>query len=144
MTPRLRKMHKPEQIVATLRDADVMLNAGKDLTVVLKGFEIGEASVSDSYRKAVGSPGPLFFPAELPGLSLPPPPLGRLSIAARSAAHGRRRRIEVPRLHSPLVPLDAGNGFVKRTLDRLERCAALRTAVERNGAKWSERRRRRG
>ena len=35
MTPRRRKKHKPEQIVAKLRDADAMLNAGKDLAAVL-------------------------------------------------------------------------------------------------------------
>jgi putative transposase len=35
MTLRRRKRHKPEQIVAKLRDADAMLNDGKDLTAVL-------------------------------------------------------------------------------------------------------------
>jgi putative transposase len=30
MTSKRRKKHKPEQIVAKLRDADAMLNAGKD------------------------------------------------------------------------------------------------------------------
>jgi len=35
MTPRRRKKHKPEQIGAKLRDADAMLNAGKDLAAVL-------------------------------------------------------------------------------------------------------------
>ena len=31
MTTRRRKRHNPEQIVRKLRDADAMLNAGKDL-----------------------------------------------------------------------------------------------------------------
>jgi putative transposase len=36
MTSKRRKKHKPEQIVAQLRDADAMLNAGKDLAAVLQ------------------------------------------------------------------------------------------------------------
>jgi transposase-like protein len=39
-----RKRHGPEQIVAKLRDADVMLNSGKDLAVVLQSLEISEAT----------------------------------------------------------------------------------------------------
>jgi transposase-like protein len=39
-----RKRHGPEQIVAKLRDADVMLNSGKDLAVVLQSLEITEAT----------------------------------------------------------------------------------------------------
>jgi putative transposase len=31
MTTRRRKKHRPEEIVAKLRDADAMLNAGMDL-----------------------------------------------------------------------------------------------------------------
>jgi hypothetical protein len=31
MTTRRRKKHRPEEIVAKLRDAEAMLNAGKDL-----------------------------------------------------------------------------------------------------------------
>ena len=34
MTTRGRKRHRPDQIVAKLRDADAMLNAGKDPAVV--------------------------------------------------------------------------------------------------------------
>ena len=45
MTPRRRKKHKPEQIVAKLRDADAMLNAGKDLATVLQALEISEATL---------------------------------------------------------------------------------------------------
>jgi hypothetical protein len=33
MTSKRRKKHKPEQIVAKLRDADAMLNTAKDLEV---------------------------------------------------------------------------------------------------------------
>lgn len=46
MTPRRRKKHKPEQIVAKLRDADAMLNAGKDLAAVLQSLEISEATLA--------------------------------------------------------------------------------------------------
>jgi putative transposase len=44
MTSKRRKKHKPEQIVAKLRDADAMLNAGKDLAAVLQALEISEAT----------------------------------------------------------------------------------------------------
>jgi putative transposase len=39
-----RKRHRPEQIVQKLRDADAMLNAGKDLAAVLQALEICEAT----------------------------------------------------------------------------------------------------
>ena len=38
------KRHSPEQIVRKLRDADAMLNAGKDLAVVLQALEVSESS----------------------------------------------------------------------------------------------------
>jgi putative transposase len=41
---RRRKRHSPEQIVRKLRDADAMLNAGKDLAAVLQALEITESS----------------------------------------------------------------------------------------------------
>ena len=41
---RRRKRHSPEQIVRKLRDADAMLNAGKDLAAVLQALEISEAT----------------------------------------------------------------------------------------------------
>lgn len=44
MTNKRRKRHTPEQIVKKLRDADAMLNAGKDLAVVLQTLEISEAT----------------------------------------------------------------------------------------------------
>lgn len=37
-----KKRHRPEQIVAKLRDADVMLNTGKDLAAVLQTLEVSE------------------------------------------------------------------------------------------------------
>lgn len=44
MTKTRRKRHSPEQIVKKLRDADSMLNAGKDLGAVLQSLEIAEAT----------------------------------------------------------------------------------------------------
>lgn len=38
------KRHSPEQIVAKLRDAAAMLNAGKDLAVVIQTLEVSEAT----------------------------------------------------------------------------------------------------
>jgi len=46
MTTRRRKRHSPEQIVTKLRDADAMLNAGKDLAAVLQALEVSEATYS--------------------------------------------------------------------------------------------------
>ena len=39
-TRKRRKRHKPDEIVRKLRDADAMLNAGKDLTAVLQKLEV--------------------------------------------------------------------------------------------------------
>ena len=44
MTTKRRKRHSPEQIVRKLRDADAMLNAGKDLAAVLQALEVSEAT----------------------------------------------------------------------------------------------------
>jgi putative transposase len=44
MTTKRRKRHNPEQIVRKLRDADALLNAGKDLASVLQTLEISESS----------------------------------------------------------------------------------------------------
>lgn len=44
MTKPGRKRHTPEQIVKKLRDADAMLNAGKELAVVLQTLEVSEAT----------------------------------------------------------------------------------------------------
>jgi putative transposase len=41
---RRRKRHNAEQIVRKLRDADAMLNAGKDLTAVLQLLEVSEST----------------------------------------------------------------------------------------------------
>jgi putative transposase len=39
-----RKRHSPEQIVSKLRDAEVMLNSGKDLAAVLQTLEVCKAT----------------------------------------------------------------------------------------------------
>ena len=44
MTRRRGKRHSPEQIVRKLRDADAMLNAGKDQAAVLQALEVSEAT----------------------------------------------------------------------------------------------------
>ena len=53
MTTRRRKRHSPEQIVAKLRDADAMLNSGKDLAVVLQTLEVSE-STFERWRNQYG------------------------------------------------------------------------------------------
>jgi hypothetical protein len=44
MTTRRRKKHRPKEIVAKLRDAEAMLNAGKDLAAVLQALEVSEST----------------------------------------------------------------------------------------------------
>ena len=44
MTKKKRKRHTPEQIVKKLRDAETMLNAGKELAAVLQALEVSEAT----------------------------------------------------------------------------------------------------
>jgi transposase-like protein len=46
MTTRRRKKHRPEEIVAKLRDADAMLSAGKDMAAVLQSLEVSEATLT--------------------------------------------------------------------------------------------------
>ena len=53
MTTRRRKRHTPEQIVRKLRDADAMLNAGKDLATVLQSLEVSESKY-DRWLKQYG------------------------------------------------------------------------------------------
>lgn len=48
-----RKKHTPEQIVSKLRDADVMLNSGKDLAVVLQSLGVSDATYH-RWRKQYG------------------------------------------------------------------------------------------
>ena len=45
MSVKRRKRHNPEQIVRKLRDADALLNAGKDLSAVLQSLEVSEATL---------------------------------------------------------------------------------------------------
>ena len=42
MTKQRRRRHTPEQIVKKLRDADAMLNSGKELAAVLQSLEVSE------------------------------------------------------------------------------------------------------
>jgi len=44
MTKR-RKKHRPDGIVVKLRDADAMLNAGKDLAAVLQALEVSDSTL---------------------------------------------------------------------------------------------------
>jgi transposase-like protein len=53
MTTRRRKKHRPEEVVAKLRDADAMLNAGKDLAAVLQALEVSESTL-DHWRAQYG------------------------------------------------------------------------------------------
>lgn len=53
MTTRRRKRHNPEEIVRKLRDADAMLNAGKDPAAVLQALEISQPTL-DRWRKEYG------------------------------------------------------------------------------------------
>jgi transposase-like protein len=53
MGTKRRKRHSPEQIVRKLRDADAMLNAGKDLAAVLQALEASESTL-DCWRKQYG------------------------------------------------------------------------------------------
>lgn len=53
MSTRRRRRHTPEQIVRKLRDADAMLNAGKDEAAVLQALEVSQ-STYDRWRKQYG------------------------------------------------------------------------------------------
>jgi putative transposase len=44
MMTKRRTRHSPEQVVRKLRDAEAMLNAGKDLAAVLQALAISEAT----------------------------------------------------------------------------------------------------
>jgi len=53
MAEKRRKRHSPEQIVRKLRDADAMLNAGKDLAEVLRALEVSESTL-ERWRNRYG------------------------------------------------------------------------------------------
>ena len=53
MSTRRRRRHTPEQIVRKLRDADAMLNAGKDEAAVLQALEVSQ-STYDRWRTQYG------------------------------------------------------------------------------------------
>ncbi len=51
---RRRKRHSPSRSCAKLRDADAMLNAGKDLAAVLRSLEVSEVDLARSrWRRPV-------------------------------------------------------------------------------------------
>jgi len=53
MSTKRHKRHTPEQIVKKLRDADAMLNAGRDEAAVLQALEVSQATY-DRWRKQYG------------------------------------------------------------------------------------------
>ena len=53
MSTKRRRRHSPEQIVRKLRDADAMLNVGKDLAAVLQALEVNESTL-ERWRKQYG------------------------------------------------------------------------------------------
>ena len=53
MSTNRRRRHSPEQIVRKLRDADAMLNSGKELSAVLQALEVSESTL-DRWRKQYG------------------------------------------------------------------------------------------
>jgi transposase-like protein len=52
-TKKRRRRHTPEQIVRKLRDAEAMLNAGKDLAAVLQTLEVSQ-STYERWRNQYG------------------------------------------------------------------------------------------
>ena len=53
MSTKRRRRHSPEQIVRKPRDADAMLNAGKDLAAVLQALEVSESTL-ERWRRQYG------------------------------------------------------------------------------------------
>jgi putative transposase len=53
MSTNRRRRHSPEQIVRKLRDADAMLNSGKEVSAVLQALEVSESTL-DRWRKQYG------------------------------------------------------------------------------------------
>jgi len=53
MSTRRRRRHSPEQIVRKLRDADAMLNAGKEMAAVLQALEVSETTF-ERWRRQYG------------------------------------------------------------------------------------------
>ena len=53
MSAKRRKRHSPEQIVRKLRDADAMLNAGKEESAVLQALEVSKPTY-DRWRTQFG------------------------------------------------------------------------------------------
>jgi len=53
---RRRKKHRPDEIVPKPRDADAMLNAGKDLAAVLPAFEMGDSTLKRIFDRFCQDP----------------------------------------------------------------------------------------
>jgi putative transposase len=53
MSTKRRRRHSAEQVVRKLRDADAMLNSGKDLAAVLQALEVSESTL-ERWRKQYG------------------------------------------------------------------------------------------
>lgn len=53
MSTKRRKRHSPDRIVRKLRDADAMLNAGKDLAEILQTLEVSQ-STYERWRNQFG------------------------------------------------------------------------------------------
>jgi putative transposase len=53
MSTNRRKRRSPEQIVRKVRDADAMLNSGKELSAVLQALEVSESTL-ERWRKQYG------------------------------------------------------------------------------------------
>lgn len=53
MSSTRRRRHSPDQIVRKLRDANAMLNAGKEFAAVLQALEVSESTL-DRWRKQYG------------------------------------------------------------------------------------------
>lgn len=53
MSTKRRKRHSPDEVVRKLRDADAMLNAGKDVAAVLQALEVSQQTL-DRWRKQYG------------------------------------------------------------------------------------------
>ena len=53
MSTRRKRRHTPEQIVKKLRDADAMLNAGKDEAAVFQALEVSQATY-ERWRRQYG------------------------------------------------------------------------------------------
>ena len=114
MASKRRKMRKPEQIVARLRDGDAMLNAGKDLAAVLQALEISAASAAGSAQRLGSSRRSVSTPAEKCSAQrgLEVSALGwRVSLCTRSTAAASRVASKPVPLRRGLATTGPGEAF---------------------------------